>query len=171
MADYELIFKDYSPEVLAAMEDAVSRALERCGTQAEGYAKTYVPTSKSGGGYGGTLKNSISHKVDPAQQAVYVGTDMEYAAYVEFGTGAYAKNGGGRPGWWVYVKGSKGSGSKARSKTYTFEEAKQVMAILRSKGLDAHMTNGQKPKPYLKPAITEHTQTYRNIIEDEMKNG
>ena len=31
-------------------------------------------------------------------------------------------------------------------------------------------THGQKAQPYLKPAITNHIETYKNIIEDEL-NG
>ena len=56
-------------------------------------------------------------------------------------------------------------------KIYTKGEAAQVVAILRSKGLDAHMTEGQEAQPFLKPAVADHAQTYRNIIEDELKNG
>lgn len=29
----------------------------------------------------------------------------------------------------------------------------------------------QKAKPYLKPAVADHADTYRKIIEGEMKNG
>lgn len=165
----DIIFKDNSKEVKEAIDAAILRALERCGQEAEGYAKDLVPTNKRG--YGGTLKNSISHKVDPAEQAVYIGTNLEYAPYVELGTGAFAKGGGGRKGWWVYVTDGDGSGGKGATKTYTFEEAKQVMAILRSKGLDAHMTQGQEPQPYLVPAVKDHKQTYRNIVKDELENA
>ena len=35
-----VVFNDYSAEVLNAMNDAVVRALERCGSQAEGTRKT-----------------------------------------------------------------------------------------------------------------------------------
>lgn len=62
-----------------AMQDAVDRALEAIGIQAEGYAMLElenhprrVDTSN--------LKNSITHIVN--EDAVYVGTNVEYAAYV-----------------------------------------------------------------------------------------
>lgn len=29
----------------------------------------------------------------------------------------------------------------------------------------------QEAQPFLKPAATEHGQTYRNIMEDELRNG
>ena len=34
-----------------------------------------------------------------------------------------------------------------------------------------HHTRGQEPQPFLRPAINNHKQTYRNIIEDELKNS
>lgn len=160
-------FNDYSAEVLNAMQDAVLRVLERIGEQAEGYAKDLCPGPESTG----QLRNSISHVVEKDENAVYVGSPLEYAAYVELGTGKYATQGKGRPGWWVYVEGSERKGSSSSMKIYTKEEAAQVVAILRSKGLDAHMTEGQEAQPFLAPAVKEHAQTYRNIIEDEMKNG
>ena len=72
---------DHSKEVLAALQAAAERALEKCGLTAEGYAKRLAPVDT------GNLRNSITHKVDPAEPAVYIGTDSEYAAYVELGTG------------------------------------------------------------------------------------
>ena len=38
-----VVFDDYSADVLDAMHDAVVQALERCGEQAEGYAKDLTP--------------------------------------------------------------------------------------------------------------------------------
>ena len=34
-----------------------------------------------------------------------------------------------------------------------------------------HWTRGNQAHPFLKPAVADHPQTYRNIIEDELKNG
>lgn len=34
----------------------------------------------------GTLRNSITHEVHPNEESVYVGTNIEYAPYVEYGT-------------------------------------------------------------------------------------
>ena len=128
-------FKDNSKEFLRAFEKATSKALERCGMQAEGYAKDRVPVDT------GNLRNSISHKVDEAQNVVYIGTNNEYAAYVELGTGKYYK--GGRQDSWVYQD------DKGRW----------------------HHTNGQKAQPYLKSAVADHKQTYKNIIKDELENA
>lgn len=91
----------------------------------------------------GALRNSISHTVDNGEPAAYVGTNSEYGPYVELGTGIYAEGGGGRPTPWVY------------------QDAKG----------DWHMTHGQRAQPFLKPAVADHAQQYRDIIESEMKNG
>lgn len=53
-----VVFDDYSADVLDAMHDAVVQALERCGEQAEGYAKDLTPVDT------GNLRNSITHQVD-----------------------------------------------------------------------------------------------------------
>ena len=131
----EVSFTDNSEQVLSTFKAAVLRALERCGSQAEGYAKDLAPVDT------GKLRNSISHNVNDAEHAVYIGTNTEYAPYVELGTGKYIQ--GGRPTPWVY-QDDKGNW---------------------------HMTNGQRAQPYLKPAVADHAQTYRNIIEDELRNG
>ena len=128
-------FKDNSEEFLRVFSSAIGRALERCGMQAEGYAKDLVPVDT------GNLRNSISYRVDTKEKRVYVGTNNEYAPCVELGTGKYAE--GGRKDSWVYQD----------------TEGKW------------HHTNGQRAQPYLKPAVADHKQTYRNIIEDALKNA
>lgn len=128
-------FTDNSEEVKSELEAAVLRALTRCGLQAEGYAKEKVPVDT------GNLRNSISNKVVDGEQSVYVGTNNEYAAYVELGTGKYTS--GGRPDPWVY-QDSNGNW---------------------------HHTHGQRAQPYLKPAVADHKGTYQNIIKDELENA
>lgn len=127
-------FTDNSKEVLAAMQQAAEIALEKCGLVAEGYAKRLCPVDT------GNLRNSIAHKVDAENTTAYIGTNSEYAAYVELGTGKYYP--GGRPTPWVY------------------QDAKGKW----------HLTHGQRAQPYLKPAVADHAQTYRKIIEKEMKD-
>ena len=127
--------QDNSKEVSAALKAALLRGLEKCGLTAEGYAKKLCPVDT------GNLRNSITHQVDPSESAAYVGTNVEYAAYVELGTGKYYP--GGRPTPWTY------------------QDAKG----------EWHWTAGSRAQPYIKPAVADHGQTYRNIIEDAMKNG
>lgn len=87
---------DNSKSVLSAFDQAVLRGLERCGEQAEGYAKDLAPVDTGAG------RNSISHKVDESEPAAYIGTNLDYMIYQELGTGKYAEGGGGRPTPWVY---------------------------------------------------------------------
>lgn len=129
------MFNDYSADVLNEFHDAVLRALERCGEQAEGYAKDLAPVDT------GNLRNSISHTVDEDEPAVYIGSNTSYAPYVELGTGKYTE--GGRPTPWVYQDDNG----------------------------NWHWTRGNPAQPFLVPAVKDHQQTYRNIIEDELKNG
>lgn len=157
---------DYTAQFLSNYNAAILRALERIGLEAEGNAIELVPVDTS------NLRQSITHKVDPSEKKVYVGSNEEYAAYVECGTGKYydgSLGGSGHPGWWVYVKGSdRKKGDTGTGKVYTFQEAARVVAILRSKDLDAYMTEGQKPQPYLRPAAKDHMNTYRAILKDEV---
>lgn len=62
------------------IQRAIDRALEEIGLAAEGYAKRACPVDT------GNLRNSITHAVASSEDAVYVGTNVEYAPYVELGT-------------------------------------------------------------------------------------
>ena len=109
---------DFSTLMEEAAFSQIERALEKVGLAAERYAKLACPvgTPESTGkkGYmGGTLRNSISHTHD--KNTAYIGTNVEYAPYVEMGT-------------------------------------KKMAA-----------------RPYLKPAIADHIQEYKNTIEQELK--
>ena len=70
-------YKDNTDEVLSALERAKKRGLEAIGLTAEGYAKKETPVRT------GRLRNSISHTTD--DEAAYIGTNVEYAPYVELG--------------------------------------------------------------------------------------
>jgi HK97 gp10 family phage protein len=70
--------KDNTKEVLSALDKAIERGLEAIGLVAEGYAKKETPVDT------GRLRNSISHATD--KEAAYIGTNVEYAPYVELGT-------------------------------------------------------------------------------------
>ena len=70
-------YKDNTDEVLAALEKAKKRGLEAIGLTAEGHAKKETPVDT------GRLRNSISHATD--DEAAYIGTNVEYAPYVELG--------------------------------------------------------------------------------------
>lgn len=70
--------KDYSKDVKAAYDQARERSLEIIGLTAEKYAKQIVPVDT------GRLRNSITHEVDGKE--VFIGTNVEYAPPIEYGT-------------------------------------------------------------------------------------
>ena len=71
-------YKDNTQEVLSALEKAKKRGLEAIGLVAEGHAKKYETAVDTG-----RLRNSISHATD--DEAAYIGTNVEYAPYIELG--------------------------------------------------------------------------------------
>lgn len=139
MAGMEFSFTDNSGEVLEAFEQHVLKALETVGLVAEGNAKVNITRQKAVDT--GNLRNSITHKVIPDEQSVYIGTNVEYGIYNEFGTGEYAENGGRRTKW-----------------AYQDDEG------------NWHMTTGMKPRPYLRPAVADHATEYQDIIDSEMRS-
>lgn len=126
------LFKD-------AVKEAVEAALEAVGLQAEGYAKANI--TAAGRVDTGELRNSVTHQVEESEQAVYIGSNLEYAIYNEVGTGIYAEGGGGRKDPWMYVD-DKGVG---------------------------HRTVGITPIHFLKDAAADHGDEYRQIAEAVMK--
>jgi HK97 gp10 family phage protein len=88
----------------------------------------------------GTLANSIKSKVEAGGGEIVgvVYTPLEYAPYVEFGTGLFAENGGRTDVPWKY-QDDKGNW---------------------------HTTSGQKPQPFLRPALDENTEKIKEILEE-----
>lgn len=117
--------------ILAALRRRMIDKLEVAGKFVEDSAKLLVAVDT------GNLKGSIHHKVDEQELSCIIGTNVEYAPYVEFGTGEFAENGLGRKGGWFYVdeKGNK------------------------------HFTFGNKPQPFLRPALFENKGTIKKILE------
>lgn len=70
---------DNSEEVIQAMKEQAVLGMLAIGQEAEGFAKDECPVDT------GRLRNSISNEVDEEEVAMYVGTNVEYAPYVEFG--------------------------------------------------------------------------------------
>jgi phage gpG-like protein len=103
-------YKDNTQEVLSALEKAKKRGLEAIGLVAEGHAKKYETAVDTG-----RLRNSISHATD--DEAAYIGTNVEYAPYIELGA------------------------------------------------------RGRQGLHFLQRAATEHTDEYKRLMEDSMKNA
>ena len=115
----------------------VNRALNRAGLIVENEAKMRCPVGKTG-----LLRNSIQHKIYNNNECI-VGTNVEYAPYVEFGTGKYAANGDGRQTPWVY----------------------------RTADGEFYWTEGQEPQPYLQPALEENLERVKREILTTVKES
>lgn len=72
------VVKDNSGAVKAACSNQINAAMQKIGMAAERYAKIACPVDT------GRLRNSISFTT--GDKEVYIGTDVEYAPYVEMGT-------------------------------------------------------------------------------------
>ena len=101
-------------KAIKEMEQASEKALEIVGLKAEKYAKALCPvgTPESTGkkGYrGGTLRNSITHSVgkEGENQYVEIGSNVEYAPYVELGTGPQFQS----PPEWEQFEAKRGKGA------------------------------------------------------------
>lgn len=92
----------------------------------------------------GALRNSITSRVEKSGGDIVgvVYTPLEYAPYVEYGTGLFAEEGGRKTPW-----------------AYQDDEG------------NWHKTNGQKPQPFLRPALNDNRKKIIEIIEGSVKNG
>lgn len=92
----------------------------------------------------GDLRRSITSKVENTGDNVVgvVFTPLEYAPYVEYGTGLFAEGGNGRKDVpWRY-KDDEGNW---------------------------HSTSGMKPHPYMRPALNENRELVRKIIKEALQ--
>lgn len=80
MAESIRVDEDNTEQVVDGIDSAIGAALEEIGLLAENYAAKKCPADT------GNLRGSITYEVDTADNAVYIGTDVEYAPYVELGT-------------------------------------------------------------------------------------
>lgn len=164
MADIEFQGLEELTEKLDGLldEEKVRIALGRACALVERAAREKAPKGN------GDLRRSITSKLENDVGIVF--TPLEYAPYVEYGTGLFAENGQGRQDVpWVYIEG--GTSKKAdKSKKYTLEEAKQAVAYLKEKGLDAAYTYGMKPTPYMRPALNENREQIKRILGETLLN-
>ena len=86
----------------------------------------------------GALRRSISSKVEGTEGIVY--TPLEYAPYIEYGTGLFAENGGRADVPWNY-KDDKG---------------------------EWHSTSGIKPQPFMRPALNQNRENIIRLIKEGM---
>lgn len=160
----EIIGADSLMEKLDGLvdEDKLRKALGKACALVEGSAREKAPKGT------GDLRRSISSKIEGDVGIVY--TPLEYAPYVEFGTGLFAEGGKGRKEVpWVYVEGSSKKPSNKR--VYTPEEAEATAAFLESKGLDAVVTYGEHPHPFMRPALNENREQILRILKEGITDG
>ena len=114
MADLNIngvkITENNKDEILAALNGAVEVALTGIGIKAEKYAKARCPVGTpekehKKGYIGGTLRNSITFEVRDGELSL--GSNVEYAPYVELGTGPYFEP----PPEWETFATKRGSGA------------------------------------------------------------
>ena len=127
MADMSFEIKvDNTDAILKATNEAIYNALDTIGNKAADYAAGLAPVQT------GNLKGSMTSEVSQEEKAVYVGTAVEYAPFVEFG--------------------------------HHQEVGRYVPAI--GKRLVREFVPA---KPFLKPAIENHLDEYKHILESELK--
>lgn len=129
-------FKDNSAAVKHEIELQAIRGLIQACMLVEGVAVGLAPVDT------GALRDSIDYRVDRDELVGYVGTNCEYAVWIEFGTGEFAEKGNGRKGGWVYTA--------ADGKTY--------------------FTYGQKPTKFLRKAFRQNKSQIQEILEDCLRN-
>ena len=115
----------------------IERALGKACAVVERSAKQKAPKDN------GALRRSITSTVRDGVGIVF--TPLEYAPYVEYGTGLFAVDGNGRKDVPWHYKDDQG---------------------------EWHTTSGMKPQPYLRPALDENRENIKRIIKEELtKNG
>jgi HK97 gp10 family phage protein len=89
----------------------------------------------------GELRRSIRSKVENNIGTVF--TPLEYAPYIEYGTGLFAEEGGRKDVPWHY-KDDEGNW---------------------------HTTSGMHPQPYMRPALNENRDKIIEILKEGIING
>ena len=126
-------------EVLKELEKLgnpdMKAALGKACALVERSAREKAPKGDTGGA---GLRGSIQSRVESQKGEVF--TPLEYAPYVEYGTGLFAENGGRQDVPWSY-QDDKG---------------------------EWHTTSGQKPQPFLRPALNENRAEIIRILKESI---
>ena len=112
------------------LPNLLEKALEKACLIVENSAKENCPVDS------GQLRQSIKHEVDGLTGEI--GTNVEYAPYIEIGTGIYSTQGNGRQTPWKY------------------QDAKGQW----------HTTKGMKAQPFLKPALESNFGQIARCFEE-----
>lgn len=130
-------------EVIAKLDDVVDiqqvkKSMGKACALVERSAKQKAPKGT------GELRRSITSKVENEAGGVVgvVFTPLEYAPYVEYGTGLFAENGGRTDVPWHYQD----------------DEG------------EWHTTSGQHPQPFMRPALNENRTEIVRILKEGITN-
>lgn len=115
----------------------VYEVLGQCCAIVERSAKQKCPVDD------GTLRRSITSKVEGLQGIVF--TPLEYAPYVEYGTGLFAQ----------------GEGGGRTDVPWHYQDEEGVW----------HSTKGQKPQPFMQPALDENRTEILERLREGITNG
>ncbi len=129
-------FKSNISEFISKLENAELQFLQACGELVKGQAVLLCPVGEF---YGGNLRQDIDFKVIENDKLVVVGNNLEYAIYVNKGTGVYTEDGNGRKKEWVYYDPKSGKYYK---------------------------TMGQKPQPYLQQAVDKMKPQLKELAKE-----
>lgn len=113
----------------------------------------------------GELRGSIEFELKESDGVVtaLVGTNKEYAPYVEIGTGLYSSKGDGRKGGWMIPIGdnfTEADAAKYGYRVYTFKD-----------GTKGCFTLGQHPHPFLVPALMQNKKKFAKIFNKKLKEA
>ena len=140
MADIKIEGLEQITELIEKMVDTkkIEKAMGKACALIEGEAKKKAPKDT------GALRRSIESKVDVQGKEVTgtVFTPLEYAPYVEYGTGLFAESGGRIDVPWNY-QDDKG---------------------------EWHSTSGMHPQPFMRPALEENRKKAMKIIKEGIFN-
>ena len=90
MEDFKVVLDNLEAFINSGLSEALVEALTNACLIVEGEAKKKAPARD------GQLRQSITHEVNKETLIGYIGSVLEYAPYVEIGTGIYSSEGTGR---------------------------------------------------------------------------
>lgn len=143
---------DNSGAVLDALEKAKAQVLEIWGGKIESYAKANIVSPAR---LAPELRNSITHRVEG--DSVRVGSNQQVAAYVELGTGRHYEP----PPEWLENNAQGGKGQAGLESWIYFDPVEDKFKI----------GTPQEARPFLRPAVNDHTDELKKIAEDTMKDA
>lgn len=140
---------DNSSMILDMLHDAVVAALDEIGKTIVDSAKDNVPRKT------GVLADSITHIVDDSGYTVTVGSNANYAGYVELGTGPHYT---APPGW---IRNTAQRGHHTEEPWWYYDDRDEQY----------HIGGFVTSRPFLQPAVTNNVNKLEAILKNHLKNA